>query len=337
MWQTSSMKIGLIGGGNITEVHAKAACVISGVEIAAIYGTNPQKVNHLGRQYGAAVYDDVSCFLNHHPMDMVILGSPSGLHAQQGIAAASRGLHVLTEKPIDVCSNKSAALIEACEKAHVKLGVIYQDRFKPEIRRLKQFIEGGVLGRLLLVDARVKWYRPPEYYGQSRWRGTKALDGGALMNQGSHTLDLLLLLLGDVARIQARTATVLHSIEAEDTVLALLGFANGCLGTLQVTTAAYPGSSRRIEITGTEGTVVLENDSVVAVDLRSRETFSAPVGAGEGNRSSSSPILSDIRGHQSAIEDFVAAVEQNREPACDGREGLRSVALIERIHQAAAR
>ena len=127
----------------------------------------------------------------------------------------------------------------------------------------------GRLGRPLLASARVKWFRPPEYYGQSRWRGTWALDGGgALMNQGIHTADLLLWLLGPVRRVSARAVTALHPIEVEDTVVALLEFESGAVGTLEATTAAYPGYRRRLELTGTEGTVIVEHDRLVAADLR---------------------------------------------------------------------
>src|SRR6202049_2824159 len=190
-------------------------------------------------------------------MDLVMIGSPSGLSAAGGIAAGHSGGHVLTKKPIDISTARADALIEAAASAAVKLGVIFQDRVKPDIRRLKQWIERGALGKVLLVDARVKWYRPPEYYGQSKWRGTLALDGGgALMNQGVHTVDLLLWLLGDVTRVQARTATALHKIESEDTAIAILEFAGGALGIFHATTAAYPGYPRRIEISGSEGTVI---------------------------------------------------------------------------------
>lgn len=330
------MKIGLVGGGNISDLHARAAAAIPGVEITAVCGTNAEKVGHLQRQYGAKAYSDVTAFLAHPTMEMVILGSPSGLHAEQGIAAARKGLHILSEKPIDVCSERSLALIEACEKAQVKLGVIFQDRFKPQIRRLKNLIEEHTLGRVLMVDARVKWYRPPEYYSQSRWRGTRALDGGALMNQGSHTVDLLLWLLGDVVQVQARTATLFHAIEAPDTALAVLEFATGALGTLQATTAAYPGYSRRVEISGNEGTVILENDAIIAADLRNTHSDLARPAFVHGSTGSPPPVLEDIQGHQSAIQDFISAIQRNREPACSGSEALRSVALIERIYRASA-
>jgi predicted dehydrogenase len=181
----------------------------------------------------------------------------------------------------------------------------------------------------------VKWYRPPEYYSNSRWRGTLALDGGgALINQGVHTVDLLLWLLGDVVRVQARTATLLHKIEAEDTAAAILEFASGALGILHATTAAYPGYPRRVEITGTEGTVILEHDRIVAANLRNAPATLDSAALDE-NQSASTAAVTDFRGHHAVLEDFLQAIQQNRAPACDGLEGRRSLALIEAIYRAA--
>ena len=328
--------VGLIGGGNISETHARAAHAISGVRIAAVYGTNREKVWRLCREHGGTPFEDLSAFLTHRPMDLVIIGSPSGLHAAQGIAAAKQGLHVLTEKPIDISTSRADELIEATERAGVKLGVIFQDRMKPHIRQLKAWIDRRVLGRPLLVDARVKWYRPPEYYANSRWRGTLALDGGgALINQGIHTIDLLLWLLGDVSRVQAQTATELHAIEAEDTATAILEFSSGALGLFHSTTAAYPGYPRRVEITGTEGTVILEHDRIIAVALRKAPEEGASIAPRDENQSASSAVVGDFRGHQAVLEDFLSAIEKNARPACDGREGWRSLALVEAIYRAA--
>jgi UDP-N-acetyl-2-amino-2-deoxyglucuronate dehydrogenase len=328
--------VGLIGGGNISETHARAARAIPGVEVSAVYGTNSEKVQKLCREHGGTPYTDFAAFLVHRPMGLVIIGSPSGLHASHGVAAAKLGLHVLTEKPIDVSTRRADGLIETAERAGVKLGVIFQDRMKPHIRQLKDWIERGVLGKLFLVDARVKWYRPPEYYSDSRWRGTLELDGGgALINQGVHTIDLLLWLLGDVSRVRAHTATQLHSIEAEDTATAILEFSSGALGIFQATTAAYPGYPRRVEISGTEGTVVLEHDRIIAVDLRNAPEEGAKFAERDENRSGSSAVVSDFRGHQAVIEDFLCAIQKNTVPACDGREGRRSLALVEAIYRAA--
>jgi UDP-N-acetyl-2-amino-2-deoxyglucuronate dehydrogenase len=328
--------IGLVGSGNITQTHARAASAILGAQIAAIYGTNPQTVTHLAAEHQAKPYQDFAAFLAHKPMDLVILGTPSGQHAQQGIAAAQHSLHVLTEKPIDISTKNADALIAAAEKSKVKLAVIFQDRLKPNILRLKQWLDRGLLGKPLLVDARVKWYRPPDYYSNSKWRGTFALDGGgALINQAIHTVDLLLYLLGDVARVQARTATVLRKIEAEDTAVATLEFASGAVGTLLATTAAYPGYPRRLEITGTEGTVILEQDRIVAADLRNPPPDFANITAGDSNQSASSAAVTDISGHKAILEDFLQAIANNTKPICDGREGRRSLALVESIYNSA--
>jgi predicted dehydrogenase len=328
--------IGLIGGGNITETHARAARAIPGVEISAIHGTNAKKIAHLCREHGCTPYQDFEAFLKHRPMDLVVIGSPSGLHATQGIAAARQGLHVLTEKPLEVSTARADALIEAATQSKVRLGVIFQDRMKPHIRQLKNWVDQGLFGKLFFVDARVKWYRPPEYYANSRWRGTLALDGGgALINQGVHTVDLLLWLLGDVVRVQARTATQLHRIEAEDTAVAILEFASGTLGIFHATTAAYPGYPRRVEISGSEGTVILEHDRIIAANLRTAAAAATESAVLDENQSASSAVVSDFRGHQAIFEDFLQAIQHNRAPACDGLEGRRSIALIESIYSSA--
>src|ERR1700687_633482 len=328
------IRVGLIGGGNISHPHARAVRAIAGGEVVAVYGRDPQKVQACSGEYGAAAYDDLNGFLGHRPMEMVIIGSPSGLHAEQGVAAARRGLHVLVEKPIDIKTERADGLIEECSKAGVKLGVLFQDRGKRGIGKLKQLIDDGILGKILLVDARMKWYRPPEYYSGSRWRGSWALDGGgALMNQGIHTVDLLLWLFGDVTNVRARTAAVLHEIEVEDTGLALLEFSSGALGVLQATTAAFPGYARRLEVTGTEGTAILEGDHLIAADLRTPQDTLMSEEVGEPSAAASSPVGRDFRAHQRLLEDFIAAIGQNTTPLCDGREGRRSLELVERIYQ----
>lgn len=337
-----TIRIGLIGGGNITETHARAARAIPGVEIAAIHGANPDKTARLCREHRCASYQDFNAFLDHRPMDLVVIGSPSGLHAAQGIAAARLGLHVLTEKPIEISTARADALIAAARQSNVHLGVIFQDRTKPHIKQLKTWLDQGLLGKILFVDARVKWYRPPEYFANSRWRGTLVLDGGgALINQGVHTIDLILWLLGDVVRVQARTATLLHKIEAEDTAVATLEFTSGALGVFHATTAAYPGYPRRVEISGTEGTVILEHDRIIAASLRNKSAAiesalqKLAASAKDENPSASSAAVSDFRGHQAVLEDFLAAIQQNRAPICDGAEGRRSIALIESIYRSA--
>jgi UDP-N-acetyl-2-amino-2-deoxyglucuronate dehydrogenase len=332
--------IGILGAGGISDTHARAAAALPNVRVSAVCGSNAAKVEALANRYGAAAFTDVAAFLAHKPMDIVAIGSPSGLHADQGVMAAAAGLHLYVEKPLDVTIAKADALIAAAERAGVKIAVCFQDRNNPRLSTVKQWIDGGVIGEPRLVSARVKWYRPPEYYAQSKWRGTRSLDGGgALMNQGIHTVDLLLWWLGDIVRVSARSGTLVHKVEVEDTIVGWLEFANGAIGTLEATTAAYPGYPRRVEVTGTRGTVSIEQDRIVGCDVRDAPPEVAAAMAtqdGDQNAQAASAIVSDARGHQRILEDLLDAIETGRPPRCDGHEGRRSVAVVEALYESAA-
>ena len=330
------MKVGLLGGGNISDTHARAARAIPGVEIAAIHGSNRDKAARLAQAYGGTVYDDVERFLDHRPLDIVAIGSPSGLHADQAIAAIRRGIHVLSEKPLDVTTAKVDAVIAAADRGGVKVGVFFQDRLKPDIAAMKSMIVSGQLGKPLFAAGHVRWYRPPEYYTSSRWRGTRALDGGgALMNQAIHTVDVLQWLFGPVARVGGRTATLLHSIQTEDTAAAVLEFASGALGIIEATTSSFPGYARRVDVSGSEGTLILEGDRLVATDLRAKGTSASTVPAEPPPENAASATVSDSVPHQRIFEDFIRAIRENAVPVCDAREARPSVAIIEAIYRSA--
>ena len=332
--------IGILGAGNISDTHARAARAIPGVDVVAVYGQNAAKAARLADAYGGRAYDRLEAFLDHRPMDLVAIGSPSSLHAEQGIAAAERGLHVLTEKPLDISAARADALIDAADRANVKLGVFFQDRLKPDVVRMKQLVDAGAIGRPILASGHVKWYRPPEYYGGSRWRGRRAFDGGgAVINQAIHTVDLLLHVVGPIAVVDARASTGLHQIEVEDTLVATIEFANGALGVFEASTAVYPGYPRRVEVTGTNGTIVLEHDSLSRVDLVDAAGHVPPKEdrAAESAQNAASPIVSDATPHRRVLEDFIEAIRTGRPPACDGREGRRSVAVVDALYESAAR
>ena len=331
-----TVRIGLVGCGNISDTHARAAREVGDVELVAYWGRDPAKASAMAQRYGGTAYRELDAFLAHRPMDVVVVGTPSGVHAEHAQAAARRGLHVLVEKPLDITTARIDGLTAECDRAGVKLGVIFQDRAAPDLIWLKRLIARGGLGRPVVASARVRWYRPPEYYTGSRWRGTWGLDGGgALMNQGIHTIDLLLWLLGDVDRVYATTRTASHAIAVEDTAAACLEFAGGAVATLEATTAAYPGLPRRVELTGSEGTIVVERDRVVSVELRTPLEAPAHDGEPSGNASASSPVVADARGHARVLQDFVAAITSGAAPLCDGREGRRSVALVEAMYRSA--
>jgi UDP-N-acetyl-2-amino-2-deoxyglucuronate dehydrogenase len=328
--------IGLIGAGNISDTHARAIAAIPDVGVAAVYAPTRAHAEQLAGRHGGIACDSLEALLAHVPLDMVVIGSPSGLHAEQGIAAAKRGLHVLVEKPIDVTTARADALIGEAVRTGVTLGVIFQDRLKPDVQRLKTLVEGGRLGTPILANARVKWYRPPSYYAGSRWRGTEALDGGgALMNQGVHTVDLLLWLFGPVRRVFGKTIAGLHAIDVEDTAVAVLEFANGAIGTLEAATSAYPGYSRQIELTGSNGTVRLDGDDLAAIDLKDARDDERPAPSRRATASAASAVVADPTAHVRVFEDFIRAIERRAAPACDGPGGRHSVALIEAIYRSA--
>ena len=326
------MHIGLIGAGNISATHLRAAQMVPGVVVSAVYSPTLEKSRRLAEIAGAVAYDRFEDFLSHKPLDIVAIGSPSGVHAEQAVAAAERGLHPLVEKPLDISCAGVDSVIAAAERHAVRVGVFFQDRLKPDIVRVKRMIDEGRLGIPVLASGRVKWHRPPEYFAESSWRGTHALDGGgALMNQGIHTVDLLQWLFGAVVSVSAMVATRVHAIDVEDTAAAVLTFRNGAIGVIEAATSVFPGYSRRLELTGSEGTLVVEQDSLVATDLRSGRVAAAP----SAGTAAVSATVGDALPHARVLEDFIDAIRTGRAAACDAREGRKSVAIIEAIYQSA--
>ena len=321
------MNVGVIGAGNISDTHARAA-VAAGLRIAGVHGDNQEKARQLADRHGASAFATLDALLADQSLDLVMIGSPSGRHADHAIAAARSGRHVLVEKPLEISTARVDQLVDEVTRARVTLGVFLQDRLKPDIVEMKRRIDAGGIGTPLLATGEVRWFRPREYYSSSRWRGTWALDGGgALMNQGIHTVDLMLYLLGPVASVSGLTATRFHRIETEDTATALLEFVNGVQGTIDVTTAAAPGSPRRLRITGSEGSLMIEGDRLI----ETRPGSPAP----EAMENAASPVVSDVSNHQRIIKDFVDAIRRRRAPICDGVEGRRSVAVVEAIYRSA--
>jgi len=318
-------RVGLIGAGNISTTHARALAGLDGVNLVAVYAPRLEQARVVADSVGARACDSVDRLFDGPPLDMVVVGTPSGVHGEHAAAAVRRGIHVLVEKPLEITVARVDALIAAADRAGVTLGVIFQDRVKREVRALKSTVDSGTLGTLSLVHAQVPWWRPPEYYRDSRWRGTSALDGGGvLMNQAIHTVDLLLWLCGPVTRVAGTTATRFHDIEVEDTVVATLEFASGALGTIEAATCAYPGRPRRIEISGSTGTAMLDGDRLLS-DAAAASSNPPP-------QNVASPVVSDVSAHRDVFVDFIQAFSNRRRPCCDGREGRRSVQLIEAIY-----
>ena len=334
---TSEIGFGLVGCGMIGAVQAAAIREISGAQLSAVYGRDEKRTADFAKKFKTDPYRDYDSFLNHPGLQIVNICAPSGTHAELGIKAARAGKHVLVEKPIDINLERADALIEACDKAGVKLGVIFQSRFTSAAQKIKRAIDEERLGRLMIGDAYVKWYRAPEYYAPGSWHGSLAVDGGgALINQGIHTVDLLRWMMGPVETVFAMKGALRYPhIEAEDTLVASLRFQNGALGVIEATTSAKPGFKRRLEISGDRGTVILDGDAIScwAIDGENED-----INDGEQiSDGSANPAAISNEGHRRQIEDMMQAVVEDRAPMIDGREGRKSLELVCAIYDSAIR
>ncbi len=332
---TRQIGFGVAGCGMIGSVQAAAIKEIGGAVLPAVYGRDPARTEEFAARFGATGYTDLKQFLRHPGLDVVNICTPSGTHAELGIEAARAGKHVLVEKPIEIDLERADALIEACDRAGVKLGVIFQSRFLPSVQKIKRAIDEDRLGRLMIGDAFIKWYRAPEYYAPGSWHGTLALDGGgALINQAIHTVDLLRWIMGPVETAFAMKGALRYPhLEGEDTLVAAVRFENGALGVIEATTSAKPGFKRRLEISGERGTLILDGDtiSVWAVD---GEIEAADEGEQITDGSADPAAISNL-GHRLQIEDMMRAVIENRDPLVNGREGRKSLELVTALYASA--
>jgi predicted dehydrogenase len=333
---------GIVGCGMISTFHARAIGEVRGAQLVACFDTREDAAQKFAADNHCKAYTRLDAMLADPNVDVVTIATPSGVHMEPAVAAARAGKHVIVEKPLEITLKKCDRIIAECEKADVKLGAIFPSRFHDSSVKLKRAIEAGRFGRLTMGDAYVKWYRTQAYYDSGAWRGTWALDGGgSLMNQAIHSVDLLTWLMGPVVEIQANTATIAHErIEVEDAAVATLKFANGALGVLEATTAAYPGYLKRVEIHGSEGSAVLEEEDLKAWDFaKPRKEDKAILEQMRKQKSTgggaSDPAAIGHHGHAVQFRDFMEAVHKNRRPAIDGREGRRSVEIILGVYKAA--
>ena len=332
-------KFGVIGCGMISRFHARAIREI-GAELVACYDRLPLASERLASEFGCKSYTELKDFLADPEIEIVTIGTPSGAHLEPAVAAAKAGKHVIVEKPLEITPERCDEIIAACESAGVTLSTVFPSRFHDSSLQLKKAIEAGRFGKLTLGDAIVKWYRTQQYYDSGVWRGTWKLDGGgALMNQAIHSVDLLLWLMGDVAEVTALTGLVAHkNIEVEDVAVAALRFTNGALGTLEATTAAYPGYLKRIETHGGAGSAVIEEEDIIKWDFETSCDEDAAIREKMANRQSggggaADPAAIGHQAHAKQFADVLAAIEEGRKPLIDGYEGRKSVEVICAVYE----
>jgi predicted dehydrogenase len=350
----------IAGTGIIAAMHADAIAALPGARLVAVTDVNAGAAASFAASRGAAAERELDALLARDDVDVVCVCVPSGLHAEVGVRAAKAGKHLVVEKPIDVTLAAADRLIEAARAAGVALTVMSQHRFDPGLIEAKRLIDEGALGRLVLGEASTKWFRTQAYYDSADWRGTWAMDGGSLLNQGVHYVDLLRWCMGPIADVTAVCATQAHQIEVEDTSLALVRFTSGAVGTIVSSTAAFPGFPQRLEITGTKGTVIIEDGQLVG---RAFGDDAQPAGdgtqpAGDGTQPAGSgaqpadgdprpadgdprpaaaadPAALDISGHVAQIGELLAAIDEGRAPAVDGEAGRASLEIVCAVYESA--
>jgi UDP-N-acetyl-2-amino-2-deoxyglucuronate dehydrogenase len=323
---------GIVGTGIIAATHAEAIATLPGAGLVAVTDVGTESAQRFARAHGCAAEPDLDSLLAREGVDVVCVCVPSGLHAEVGVRAAAAGKHLVIEKPIDVSLAAADRLIEAAGLAGVKLTVISQHRFDPGLLELSTLIEAGVLGGLLLGEATTKWYRSQAYYDSASWRGTRALDGGSLLNQGVHYVDLRLAAMGPVAEVTAITATQTHQIEAEDTALALLRLRSGALGTIVSSTSVFPGFAQRLEVTGTNGTVVITDGEITS---RALNAESVPEAGRDAEAAGASTPAIGVASHAAQLADLLAAIDENREPAVTAADGRAALEVIQAVYESA--
>ncbi len=327
---------GIIGCGIIAPWHAKGIEAAEAAKLIAVSDLDEEKAREFGELNNVDYYKDYDEMLKRDDIDAVCICTPSSLHPAQAIGVARMGKHVLTEKPMAITLNGADEMIDVCRKNNVKLGVIFQRRMAGVYPRIKQAINRGELGKLILGDIYMKYYRSQQYYDSAQWRGTYEYDGGgALMNQGSHLIDLLQWFMGDVDTIFGYAETLARNIEVEDTSVAALRFTNGALGIIEGTTAVCPPIDHRLEIHGEKGTVMIEGERLKKWGLMDQNGDEIDMTKTDDEIAKFAKVedTDPIAGHKSLIQDFVKAIRENREPFINGEEGRKSLRIILSIYE----
>jgi len=325
----------------IAKFHARAIAEIKGSKLVACHSRSLERASEFASSFGGTAYDDLSKMLSNPAVDVVTICTPSGAHLEPGLLAARAGKHVLVEKPLEVTTARCDRLIDACDKAGVQLGTIFPSRFHKSAQLLKTAVEQNRFGAVSLAAAYVKWFRTQAYYDSGKWRGTWQLDGGgALMNQAIHSVDLLLWLMGPVRSVSAMAALRAHErIEVEDTLSAILEFHSGALGTIEASTAAYPGMLKRIEISGSQGSATLEEEAIKqwrfvrskSGDTKIMEQMNSNVTGG----GAADPAAIGHKAHRDLFANFLQGIKKGQACSIDGTEGRKSVELICAIYKSA--
>lgn len=330
------IRVGLVGCGAISTQHLEAISAIDDLELVGVVSASAERARAVGVRWGVPWTINLEDLLERDDLDAVTIASPSGLHPSQALAALRSGRHVIVEKPIALrVADADAIVLEGHERG-LTVATISQRRFEPVVRALHAAVAAGALGRLSLVIAEGLYQRPQSYYDSAAWRGTRDLDGGVLMNQAIHVVDLLRWIGGPVASVSAHVATLGHVMEAEDTASVSLRFASGTLGGIVATTCANPEFPTELRVYGDRGHVRLVGDAAAEWDVpgipapsATEDDIAPPLETGATQTWGTNAV-----GYLRQYADFADAVRSGRPPAVTAVDGRNAVEVITAAYEA---
>ncbi|AGA70630.1 putative dehydrogenase [Desulfitobacterium dichloroeliminans LMG P-21439] len=333
MDKQKKMRFAIIGCGRIAPKHAESILALEEAELVAVCDIVPEKAQAFADKYGAKPYLFYEEMLEKEEIDVVTIATESDLHAPIGIICAKAGKHVMVEKPMAMTLASADELIRTCHEAGVKLSVIHQNRYNKSIKLMRQALEEGRFGKLTHGQASVRWNRNDAYYSQAPWRGTKLQDGGVLMNQSIHNIDLLQWTFGPVESVFGYTRTALRKIEMEDVGVAVIKFKSGALGVIEAASTIYPKNiEETLNVFGETGSVIIGGiavNRVEAWEFSDNEEEKKKIFAGQEN---DPPNVYGF-GHREVIKDMIDSIHEDRTPAIPGEEGRKALEIILAIYK----
>lgn len=338
---SKALGFAIVGSGMIAAVHARAINAVEGARLVGVVSRSTERGRALAEAHGAEVVTEtVEEMAARSDVQVLCVTTPSGAHLEPALAAIKHGKHLVVEKPLEVSVARVDEMLAAAEAIKLRVMPIFQSRFSTGAQAVKAAIDAGRFGRMTLASCYVKWFREETYYTGSSWKGSLKLDGGgAVINQAIHGVDLLQWFAGLPEEVCAMKTRRVHvGIEAEDTAAAVLRFPGGALGTIEASTAAWPGWSQRIELCGEKGAIRLEDGVITEWQFKEEQPEDEVLRQGGGaelGSGASNPGGISIEGHVRQIQDMVDAINEGRPLKIRGPEGRNAIALIEALYASA--
>lgn len=325
----NQIRTGILGYGAVAHMHMKALALCPERTVTGVYGPNPEKAKKFAEQYGIRAFSSREEMLENS--DCIHICTPTGTHCQDILECFRWEKHALCEKPLCMTDEECAIVGEAMKTTRAKLMPVSQYRYSKTYAAVKKAVDAGAFGKLLCANVKMMYYRSPEYYRAAPWRGTVASDGGVLMTQALHGIDVTLGLMGKPVCVTGVAKTMLHDIEAPDTAMALVEMENGAVALFETSTASAPGYPRHYCFSGTNGAVEMLEEAITRWDIPGKEALEIPIGSENLLSGASEPMNLDASLHAAQFTDFSRAILEDAPMQYTFADGAQTVRLINAI------